>query len=250
MNALLNWMNSAAIPNLLGNPVSWIELIGFLTGAACVFGVARQKVWNWPVGILNNLAFLILFLGAGLYGDTALQVVFGVVGAYGWFNWARGNKDTAGRDDLRIRGASRAEASWGVIAALAATGVVGAVLAAETNSTVPWPDAFVLAASLVATYGQAKKILQHWYVWIVVDLVSIPLYLTKDLTLTAILYSRLSCSLRLRALRLEAHPPDGSDGKRHARELLQRSRYGRCLRCSRTPWSSESFTRPTPVIPI
>ncbi|MEC5191378.1 nicotinamide mononucleotide transporter [Arthrobacter sp. MP_M7] len=188
MNALLNWMNSAAIPNLLGNPVSWIELIGFVTGAACVFGVARQKVWNWPVGILNNLAFIILFLGAGLYGDTALQVVFGVVGAYGWFNWARGNKDTAGRDDLRIRDASRAEAIWGVTAALAATGVVGAVLAAETNSTVPWPDAFVLAASLVATYGQAKKILQHWYVWIVVDLVSIPLYLTKDLTLTAILY--------------------------------------------------------------
>jgi nicotinamide mononucleotide transporter len=188
MNTLLDWMTSAAIPSLLGNPVSWIEIIGFVTGAACVYGVARQKLWNWPVGILNNLAFIVLFLGAGLYGDTVLQVVFALVGAYGWFNWVRGNKDTAGKDDLLIRDATRTEVIWGIAATAAATGIVGAILALETNSTVPWPDAFILAASLVATYGQAKKISQQWYVWIIVDVVSIPLYFTKGLTLTAILY--------------------------------------------------------------
>ncbi|UXM92842.1 nicotinamide riboside transporter PnuC [Paenarthrobacter sp. JL.01a] len=188
MDALLDWMNSAAVPNLFGSPVSWIEVIGFVTGAACVYGVARQKLWSWPVGIVNNLAFMILFLGAGLYGDTVLQVIFGVVGAYGWFNWMRGNRNTSAKDDLPIRDASRRETVWAIGATAAATAVVGIVLAVETNSTVPWPDAFILAASLVATWGQAKKILQQWYVWIVVDVVSIPLYFVKGLTLTAILY--------------------------------------------------------------
>ncbi|MFJ4208519.1 nicotinamide riboside transporter PnuC [Paenarthrobacter sp. NPDC089675] len=188
MDALLDWMNSAAVPNLFGSPVSWIEVIGFVTGAACVYGVARQKLWSWPVGIVNNLAFMVLFLGAGLYGDTVLQVIFGVVGAYGWFNWVRGNRNTAAKDDLPIRDASGREIIWAVGITAAATALVGLMLALETNSTVPWPDAFILAASLVATWGQAKKILQQWYVWIIVDVVSVPLYFVKGLTLTGILY--------------------------------------------------------------
>lgn len=133
MNALLDWMNSAPV-TILDHPVSWIEIIGFVTGAACVYGVARQKLWNWPVGILNNIAFIILFLGAGLYGDTVLQVVFAIVGAYGWFNWARGNKDTAGKDDLMIRGATRTEVIWGT----AATAANLRVDPARENEDHPW----------------------------------------------------------------------------------------------------------------
>jgi nicotinamide mononucleotide transporter len=188
MNALLDWMNSAAIPNLLGNPVSWIEIIGFVTGAACVYGVARQKLWNWPVGIVNNLAFIVLFLGAGLYGETVLQVVFAAVAVYGWYNWIRGNASTDGKNDLPIRDASRNELLFGLAATAVGTAGVALILTHGTDSQVPWPDAFALTASLAATYGQAKKIFQHWYVWILIDLVSIPLYFSRGLTLTAILY--------------------------------------------------------------
>lgn len=188
MMALLDWMNSAAIPNLFGSPVSWIEVIGFVTGAACVYGVARQKLWNWPVGILNNLAFIVLFLGAGLYGETVLQVIFAAVAVYGWYNWVRGNADTENKNDLRIRDAAGKELLLGVGATVAGTAAVALVLTHGTDSQVPWPDAFVLTASLVATYGQAKKIFQHWYVWILIDVVSIPLYFRRGLALTAILY--------------------------------------------------------------
>ena len=188
MNALLDWMNSAAVPNLLGNPVSWIEIIGFVTGAACVYGVARQKLWNWPVGILNNLAFIVLFLGAGLYGETVLQVIFAAVAVYGWYNWVRGNVGTVGRNDLPIRGVSRKELVCSLAATILGTAGIAMVLTHGTDSQVPWPDAFVLTASLVATYGQAQKIFQHWHVWILIDVVSIPLYVSRGLTLTAILY--------------------------------------------------------------
>lgn len=188
MMALLDWMNSAALPNLFGSPVSWIEIIGFVTGAACVYGVAKQKLWNWPIGILNNIAFIILFLGAGLYGETVLQVIFAAVAVYGWYNWIRGNAGTDSRNDLPIRDATRKELFLGLGATAAGTAAVAMVLTHGTDSQVPWPDAFVLTASLVATYGQAKKIFQHWYVWIFIDVVSIPLYFSRGLTLTAILY--------------------------------------------------------------
>ncbi|NUT72289.1 nicotinamide riboside transporter PnuC [Pseudarthrobacter sp. C4D7] len=188
MTTLLDWINSPAIPNLLGAPVSWIEVIGFVTGAACVYGVARQKLWNWPVGILNNIAFIMLFLGAGLYGETALQVIFAAVSVYGWINWVRGSADTATKDDLPIRDAGGKEALLGIAATVAGTAAVALALTHGTNSQVPWPDAFVLTASLLATYGQARKIFQHWYVWILIDLVSIPLYFSRGLALTGILY--------------------------------------------------------------
>ena len=188
MNAVLDWMNATAF-TLLSNPVSWIEVIGFATGAACVYGVARQKLWNWPVGIANNIAFIILFLGAGLYGETVLQAVFAAVSVYGWWNWVRGNAGTAGRNDLPIRDASRGELLLALGATAAGTAVVALVLAHGTDSQVPWPDAFVLTASLVATYGQAKKVFQHWYAWILIDVVSIPLYFSRGLALTGLLYT-------------------------------------------------------------
>lgn len=187
MNEILAWMTSAPF-ELLGAPVSWIEIIGFVTGAVCVFLVAKQNIFNWPIGILNNIAFTILFLGSGLYADSFLQIVFAAVAAYGWYNWSRGSKSTELRNDLPIRDASTSEIFNGLAAMVLATAAIGALLAFATNSTVPFPDAFILAASLVATYGQAKKIFQHWYVWILVDIVSIPLYFSKGLALTAILY--------------------------------------------------------------
>lgn len=187
MDAVLDWMNSPAAA-LLGAPVSWIEVIGFVTGAACVYGVARQRAWNWPVGIVNNIAFMILFFGAGLYGETLLQAVFAAVAVYGWYNWVRGARETEATGDLPIRDATRAEVVAGLGIVVAATVGIAMILTHGTDSQVPWPDAFVLAASLLATYGQARKIFQHWYVWIAIDLVSIPLYFSRGLNLTAILY--------------------------------------------------------------
>lgn len=187
METFIGWLNATAL-TLINNPVSWVEVIGFITGAACVWGVARQKIWNWPIGILNNVAFIILFLGAGLYGETVLQLIFFVIAIYGWIKWSRGASDSTGRNDLPIRNATHAEAGTGVAAVVLATAAIAYLLHAGTDSQVPVPDAFVLAASLVATYAQAKKIFQHWHIWIVIDVVSIPLYFSRGLALTAILY--------------------------------------------------------------
>lgn len=112
-----------------------------------------------------------------------------VIGVYGWIVWSRGRTRGVAAAELPIRRATRQEAVLGIIVTGAATSVVAYVLAAEMNSVVPWPDAFILAASLLAIWGQAKKILEQWWVWIVVDIISIPLYSVKGLWLTALLYT-------------------------------------------------------------
>lgn len=192
MDALTDLLQSQLF-SIADQPVSVVEAIGFLTGALCVWAVARGSILNWPLGIVNNLAFLLLFAGVGLYADAALQIAFGVLGVYGWVQWSKRRRGEAGvvaaASALPIRRATGRELLIGGAIALVATVAVGYLLAAETNSQVPWPDAFILAFSLFATWGQAKKLLEQWWIWIAVDLVSIPLYLVKGLWLTALLYT-------------------------------------------------------------
>ena len=66
-----------------------------LTGGACVYLTVRENVWNFPVGIANSVFFLFLFVGARLYADAALQVVFVALGVQGWYLWLRGCEQIA-----------------------------------------------------------------------------------------------------------------------------------------------------------
>jgi nicotinamide mononucleotide transporter len=175
------------LTTVAGQPVTWVEAFGFISGALCVWAVARQYSWNWPVGIASNVVFFVLFVGYGLYADAALQVAFLALGIYGWITWSRRGR-VIGMSTVPIRRVTLGEAINGILIAALTTAGVALLLMTFTNSTVPWPDAFVLAFSLLATWGQARKILEQWWVWIAVDVVSIPLYAYKGLWLTAVLY--------------------------------------------------------------
>lgn len=170
---------------LLGTPVSWTEVLGFGSGALCVWLVARQHISNWPVGIANNLFFILLFTGSGLYADATLQVVFIALAVFGWWAWTHGGGPG---DGLPVRRTTRAE--WGLLLAAGAAGtlVLTLVLGHFTDSTVPFWDALTTGLSLAATYGQCRKLLESWWLWIAADLVYIPLYAYKDLYLTSLLY--------------------------------------------------------------
>lgn len=91
------WIGGAsglAAASWLGwTPYSLTETLGFVTGAACVYLVVKENVWNFPIGIANSLLFLVLFAGARLYGDAALQVVYVALGFQGWYLWLRGGEN-------------------------------------------------------------------------------------------------------------------------------------------------------------
>src|SRR3954453_3435881 len=74
---------------LLGEPVTWAELLGFVTGIACVALAVGQRIETFPIGIANNLFFVVLFVDARLCADAALQVVYVVLGLMGWWVWCR-----------------------------------------------------------------------------------------------------------------------------------------------------------------
>ncbi|WP_329458539.1 nicotinamide riboside transporter PnuC [Streptomyces sp. NBC_01497] len=172
---------------VLGTTVGWSEILGFGSGALCVWLVARRHVANWPVGIANNLFYLLLFAGAGLYADAALQVVFIVLAAFGWWVWTHGGgPESAGSPP--VRRSTRAE--WGMLIAAGTVGTAAltVLLGRFTDSTVPFWDALTTALSLAATYGQCRKLIESWWLWIAADLVYVPLYAYKGLYLTSLLY--------------------------------------------------------------
>lgn len=181
---LLDWLNTPVLTSF-GAPTTWAEVLGFATGALCVFLVARQHIANWPVGIANNLLFILLFAGAGLFADAGLQVVYIALAGYGWYSWLRGGER---RQELLV---SRTTArQWQVLALAGIVGVVTMTLFLDhlTSSTVPLAHATTTVLSLLATWGQCRKKLESWWLWISADLIYIPLYQHKGLTLTALLY--------------------------------------------------------------
>lgn len=181
---MIDFLNSTAF-TAFGAPTSWAEVLGFVTGAWCVWLVGRQSVWNWPIGIANNLVWILLFATAGLFADSALQIVYIALAVWGWRNWVQGR---AG-ETLAVTGTTGTEWVWLAGAGIAGTGALMLLLDTATSSTVPFWDAVTTVLSLLATWGQATKRWESWLLWIAADLIYIPLYLHKGLTLTALLYA-------------------------------------------------------------
>ena len=163
---------------------NWVEIFGFVTGAVNVWLLARQNIWNWPIGIANNLAYLLLFATSGLYGDAGLQLVYITLAIYGWRIWLRrgtGPGLAVSRTTAKV---------WMYLGPATLLGVLILrwFLARFTDSTVPGWDGLTTSLSLAATYGQCRKLLESWWIWILADLIYIPLYVYKGLRLTSVLY--------------------------------------------------------------
>lgn len=169
---------------LWGAPVTVGELVGFVTGALCVWLLARQHVLNWPIAIVNNLVFAGVYFRAKIYGDAGLQLCFAAMMIYGWISWTRGGPG----HERPVRQATSRE--WiGLAVATPLVGVVLAILLDRlTDSPVPASDAALVALSLAASYGQARKLLESWWIWIAVDVLAVPLFISRHLYPTAVLY--------------------------------------------------------------
>ncbi|MDO5682377.1 MAG: nicotinamide riboside transporter PnuC [Propionibacteriaceae bacterium] len=166
--------------------MTWVEIAGFVTGAVCVWLVVRRNVWNFAVGMANNVFFCVLFVQAGLYAEAGLQVVYFGLAALGWWWWLHGG---ANRTALVVR---RTPAwAWLAVGAGVAlgTGLLWWVLMTFTDSTVPGADALTTAMSLGAQLMLNRKWIGNWLIWIAADVIYIGLYVHKELYLTAVLYA-------------------------------------------------------------
>lgn len=186
-------MTSTA-PGVLSDLCVWLaahgsscpELFGFITGVLNVWLVTREHIWSWPVGVVNAAFFMVVFTRTGLYSDTGLQVVYLVLSLYGWWHWRRGGES---RTPLTVtRTASRTAIR---LLAIAVVGWIALALITRRmpGAALPWLDAAVVSVSLVAQYMMTRKLLEHWLLWIAVDVVYVGLFINRLLLLTAILYT-------------------------------------------------------------
>ena len=163
------------------------EIIGTVLGVIGVWLMIRQNIWGWPVGLVQVAVYGWVFFDARLYSDAILQVFFFAIQAYGWWHWLRGAHDAA-RSTVPVKRLElKAQAGWFVLGTVA-TVAWGTFMHHTTDAALPWWDAFILVFSLIAQWLQARKILENWAGWMIVNLFAIGVYWAKDLRLTAGLY--------------------------------------------------------------
>ena len=167
---------------------NYIELFGTITGLIYVVLSIKQVIWLWPVGFISSAVYIVVFFQSTLYADMGLQVYYLVVSVYGWIHWKNNKKQTSKTDLLKILTININQ--WIII--ISSIGILGISLyyplLKYTNATNPLFDGFVTSGSIIATWMLARKILEQWLIWIVVDGVSILLFIIKHLYPTAILF--------------------------------------------------------------
>ncbi len=191
-------MNFFSIHNiaitLMGYEMSWIELLATLFTVACVWLAMKKHILNWPVALIAIVLSYALFYQNELYADSFLQIYFFVASAYGWWYWSRPNAMT---DELPVTQLTNQERiNWLVILMLAWV----AATYFTTHLNIWWPqfypkpaafpiaDSFILVASFLGQWLLAKKKLENWICWIIVNCTAVFVYYLKDLKLFSILY--------------------------------------------------------------
>jgi nicotinamide mononucleotide transporter len=193
---------------------NWVEIFGAVTGIIYVFLEIRQISWLWPVGIVTSAVYIIVFFTSKFYADMSLQGYYLVISVLGWYWWIKGTghraqgtgqvekEEERGREGEGEKGRLRDGETQGlkVTRLKIRTGLVLAVvfviiyfiiwlvLSRMTDSPVPAGDAFITSLSIIATWMLARKIYEHWFLWIAVNSVSSALFIIKGLYPTVALY--------------------------------------------------------------
>lgn len=172
-------------------PEPWLLEWSPLEGVAALFGIVsvflstRQNIWSWPTAIVNVALYTIVFYNGRLYGQMGLQTVYLVLSIYGWYQWLRGGEQ---KTELHVSRAS--PRLVGILAALNVVAWIGlAALLRTTDAALPWLDALLTTTSLIAQWMMTRKILENWILWIVVDVVYVPMFISQRLYATSFLYA-------------------------------------------------------------
>jgi nicotinamide mononucleotide transporter len=202
---------------------NYIEIFGAVTGILYVIFEIRQNLWLWPVGIITSAVYIWVFLTGKLYADMSLQGYYLVISILGWYWWIKGaglraqgtgkkkvsspfERGHEQRVDSPFEGGqgdvnhtskpeslnvTRIKLKTGIILAivfLVLYFIMWFVLDKLTDSPVPQWDSFITSLSIIATWMLARKIYEHWYLWIVVNITASILFFTRALYPTVILY--------------------------------------------------------------
>ncbi len=167
----------------------YIEILGLIVGLLYLWWEYHADSKLWLASIVMPTISMWIYFSKGLYADFAINIYYFVIAIYGWIVWTRSSRPEKTEKPLHIshlRGIRLAGAS---AAFLAIWGALFLILAYLTDSTVPVADSFTTALSIVASWMLARKYLEQWLAWIVVDAVCVGLYIYKEIYFYAALYA-------------------------------------------------------------
>lgn len=185
---------------VFGQETSWLEIAGMTSGIAGVWLTLKENIWCFPVGIVNVAIYAVLFFSPDirLYADALLQCIYILLLFYGWNKWLR-NKNAKVYSANALK---EPESSSGFVPVhlkkrilirllfilIISSASLAFFLYRYTDASYPVTDSLLTCSSLIAQWMIAKKIIENWLLWILADAVYIPMYISKQLPLTALLY--------------------------------------------------------------
>ncbi|MCD7900698.1 MAG: nicotinamide riboside transporter PnuC [Bacteroides sp.] len=166
-----------------------LEIIGTIVGLLYIWLEYRASIYLWIASVIMPAIYIFVYYEAGLYADTGINVYFLLASVYGWVVWMKGKSHPEDeKTELPITHMPLSRILPLSLVLLLAFFGIAWILIEYTDSNVPWLDSFTTALSIVAMWMLARKFLEQWIAWIIVDIVCCGLYIYKDLYFTAGLY--------------------------------------------------------------
>jgi len=165
--------------------LSAFEIVAAVITAISIWLGTKQNIWYWPTGILSLVMYTWVYYQARLYGESLLQIICLGLMIYGWYVWLHGGENRAELPVTRTPGRA-----WPALMGAGIAGSFGSALLMRqfTDNPSPWVDASILGFSLVAQLMTARKWIENWIFWMVINVISIWLYVQRGLYPTAVLY--------------------------------------------------------------
>lgn len=164
------------------------EIVAAAITIVSIWLATKENIWYYPTGLVALAMYTWLYFAAKLYAESLLQVIcFGLM-VYGWYEWLHGGKN---RTELPVTRTPPWAWAAGITAGLLVSAITIAVQLRYTDNPAPYVDSSLLAWSLVAQWMTARKWIENWILWILINTVSVPLYVARDLKVTALLYAGL-----------------------------------------------------------
>lgn len=169
----------------------FVEILGVIIGFIYLWLEYKASIYLWLTSIIMPAIYLFVYFDAGLYADVAINIYYLIIGVYGWISWRYGisRKNGTEKYDLKISHTSRRQWLRLLIAYIVIHFAISFTLINFTDTDVPWFNGLTSALSIIGMWMLAKKLIEQWFVWFVVDILSAVLYFYKGLEPTALLYS-------------------------------------------------------------
>lgn len=185
---LLSWTDiTAKVQPFLAE--HWLDILGTITGLIYIYQEYKASIWLWLTGIIMPIIYIFVYLDAGLYADFGMQVYYTLAAIYGFVAWKFFKKDDSESDSAEITHLPKKYILPSIVAFAVLWYGIFLILIHFTNSNVPVLDSCANALSVIGLWALAKKYIEQWWIWVVVDAGLSALYVYKEIPFTAGLYA-------------------------------------------------------------